>query len=307
MLRVLAAVFFSATALAQNVPDAAIARAVKSPYDLARYIETHVGLDWESLWKQLGAPNLTGAAPCRACSTEVVSLVNPAQAILIVQGEPHLFEIYIRYLQDAKGGWSFAGDYPAPIRNMEPMHQIMRLDGKPFLRVAVQAPNFGPVPNEQEAWFDLTRRDFDPVFSFPTDADQDVSPDWITRHVSGRARPNGAESIDLILSVDFDFFGTQLGAEDFIGRFERHGAEKEFAFKNAHVVAGESAISEEAFFELGNILVQPSVERMLVYAFAGLKELAAGKRTEAKEQLRVMLGKCGDTPEKRALLALLEK
>ena len=44
---------------------------------------------------------------------------------------------------------------------------------------------------------------------------------------------------------------------------------------------------------------------MLVYALPGLKELAAGKRTEAKDELRTMLGKCSDTPEKRTLLALI--
>src|SRR5579864_9254606 len=99
MLRALAGLIFSGLAVAQGVQQAA-----SSPSELARYIETQDGLDWEALWKQLGAKNLAGITPCRAaCSTEVVSLVNPGQAILIVQGEPRLFEVYLRYLEIAKG------------------------------------------------------------------------------------------------------------------------------------------------------------------------------------------------------------
>ncbi len=317
MLRVFAAISLAVAAVAQNSPQAEIARAAKSPYDLARYLETHTDFEWAPLWLALGAANPASIEPCvtvadkRArCSTEIVTLLSPDQAIVVVQGGLGLVELYLRFLQEPGGGWKFAGAYGASIKNCDPMHQVMRLGGRPFLKVAIQSPNFRgpsivPEPNEKEVWFDLTQRDFEPVFSFPTDADQDVNPDGITRHVSAVPHVEGADAIDLMLTVDFDFFGVQLGSEEFMGRYERHAGEKDFSLRSAQVVAGAAAMPVKDFLDLSDILFQPGVERMLVYALPGLKELAGGKRSEAREELRLMLAKSKDTPEKRTLLALL--
>jgi hypothetical protein len=123
--------------------------------------------------------------------------------------------------------------------------------------------------------------------------------------VSSAPRVTGAEAIELLMTVDFDFFGVQLGSEEFLGRYERHLGEKDFSLRSAQVVASGASMPVQDFLDLSDILFQPGAERMLVYALPGLKELASGKRSEAKEQLRLMLAKCKDTPEKRTLLALL--
>ena len=317
MLRVAALVALSTVAIAQNVAEPEIVRAAKSPYDLARYLETHSDFEWAPLWQALGAANPSSVEPCvtdsakqARCSTEVIGLLNPDQAIVVVQGELGVVELYLRFLQQPDGAWKFAGAYGASIKNRDPMHQVMRLGGRPFLKVAIQSPNFRgpsivPEPNEKEVWFDLTARDFEPVFSFPTDADQDVNPDGITRHVSAVPHVEGADAIDLMLTVDFDFFGVQLGSEEFLGRYDRHAGEKDFSLRSAQVVSGGATMPVQDFLDLSDILFQPGVERMLVYALPGLKELAGGMRNEAKEELRLMLAKCKDTPEKRTLLALL--
>ncbi|HEY4363176.1 MAG TPA: hypothetical protein VGN17_19560 [Bryobacteraceae bacterium] len=317
MLQALAAILFAGIAVAQSVPQAEIARAAKSPYDLARYLETHTDFDWAPLWQTLGSASPASVEPCvtasdrqARCSTEVIGLLNPDQAIVVVQGGLGLVELYLRFLDEPEGAWKFAGAYGASIKNRDPMHQVVRLGGRPILKVAIQTPNFRgpsivPEPNEKEVWFDLSARDFEPVFSFPTDSDQDVNPDGITRHVSAVPRVDGADAIDLLLTVDFDFFGFQLGQEEFMGRYERHADEKDFSLRSAQVVASRAAMPVQDFLDLSDILFQPAAERMLVYALPGLKELAGSKRSEAKEELRLMLAKCKDTPEKRTLLALM--
>ena len=90
-----------------------------------------------------------------------------------------------------------------------------------------------------------------------------------------------------------------------MGRYERHAGEKDFSLRSAQVVSGGAAMPAQDFLDLSDILFQPGAERMLVYALPGLKELAGGNRSEAQEELRLMLAKCKDTPEKRTLLELL--
>jgi hypothetical protein len=52
MFRLVAAVILSPLAVAQT---ADLARAAKSPTQLARYVESHKTLDWDQLWNALGA------------------------------------------------------------------------------------------------------------------------------------------------------------------------------------------------------------------------------------------------------------
>jgi hypothetical protein len=297
MRRAWAAVVFSMVALGQNAAEPEIVRAAKSPYDLARYLETHKGFKWAPLWKALKTKS----------STEVVSLLNPDQAIVVVRGPIGLFEFYLRYVQDAKRNWSFGGAYGAFVKNTEPLYQVTRLGGKPFLRVATQGPNFGPVPNNHEFWFDLTQQDFDPVFSFPTFADQEILPGTIMRQITGNALPSGPDSIDVVLTVEFSLSGTELGSVRFTGRYERHPGERRFSLRSAHLLADASAIPVKDFTDLADVAPRLTNERMLVYALPGLKALATGKDADARDELKAILEKCKDTPEKRTLLELLAK
>jgi len=42
-----------------------LARAAKSPYDIARFVDTHKTFDWAPLWKALGIdPNPVQLMPC---------------------------------------------------------------------------------------------------------------------------------------------------------------------------------------------------------------------------------------------------
>lgn len=49
MYRLAATIILSSVAFAQNPQEPEIVRAAKSPYDLARYINSHDDIDWATL------------------------------------------------------------------------------------------------------------------------------------------------------------------------------------------------------------------------------------------------------------------
>ena len=61
------------------------------------------------------------------------------------------------------------------------------------------------------------------------------------------------------------------------------------------------------FDALADPFDDPSDQKLLIYAFPGLQKIAMGSDPEAKKWLRSVLSKAKVTPEKRALLELLEK
>ena len=70
-----------------SVQDEELARVAKNPYDLARFIDSHLGFDWNVLWKALGIQPLF-IQPCgklsngrKHCSTELITVLDPDQMI----------------------------------------------------------------------------------------------------------------------------------------------------------------------------------------------------------------------------------
>ena len=85
MFRLTAFALLAIPLWAQSGPsaqDAELARAAKNPYDLARFVDSHTGFDWNVLWKALGIePLMMQACGDRsaACSTELITVFNPDQ------------------------------------------------------------------------------------------------------------------------------------------------------------------------------------------------------------------------------------
>jgi hypothetical protein len=155
--------------LAQDTPPAQndeLVRAAKDPYDLARFIDSHLGFDWDVLWKALGTEG-EFIQPCgklsdgkQGCTTELITVFNPDQAILLVQGDATPADIYIRYMQEKNGRWRFSGVQEAFVHNHPRRHEVDRSFGTPFLRVGSQGIRGSDVDSEVENWYDLTRPDF---------------------------------------------------------------------------------------------------------------------------------------------------
>ena len=187
----LALLVISLSAQTPSVQDEQLSRAARNPYDLARFIDSHLGFDWDVLWKALSTKPLM-IQPCgklsggeRQCSTELITVLDPDQVILIVQGDFTPADLYLRFLQEKAGSWRFAGAVWEAIHNHPRRHEVDRSTGKPFLRVSSQGVRGSDVDSEIEDWFDLTQPGFDPVFSFPVNGNQHRLGFGISRTIVG--------------------------------------------------------------------------------------------------------------------------
>ncbi len=88
----------SATVLLRSQELASLAA---SPYELARYVETHRDFDWQPLWQALGIKdqevflppceeNFSGVAPC---SSELITVADPLQMIVLLEHQGSHFQV----------------------------------------------------------------------------------------------------------------------------------------------------------------------------------------------------------------------
>lgn len=317
-MRCLATILVSATALAQTASQTEIVKAAKSPTALARYIEAHKKLDWDALWKAIGGKDeRVSDPPCGdaieiPCSASIVTVLNPDQAILIIQSNARKTDdIYLRYRQDAKGAWQYSGEHSAYINGAPRRYEVFRAGNKPFLKISSDLSEIGGgFSQEVEEWFDLTRSDFDPVFSFTVDGGENRFSFGVSRAISAQAvisQASGRETIELTLEVHFD--GPSLAVPaTYIGVYERLAGQKNFKLTSAYAGSDrQTVISAKEFEALGDPFEGPSNEQLLVYALPGLRKIATGTDSKATQWLGSILEKAKDTPEKLALVELLAK
>ena len=299
--------------LAQSVPASQndeLVRAAKNPYDLARFIDSHLGFDWNVLWRALGTEG-DFIQPCgklsggqQGCSTELITVLNPDQAILLVQGDATPADIYIRFMHEKNGSWKFAGLQQAFIHNHPRRHEVDRSSGVPFLRVASQGIRGSGVDSEVEDWYDLTRPEFEPVFSFIAQGHQSRLNFGIGRKVFGYLTA-GKNVIYATLEVHFSGMDSNgehdLGMASYAFSYSRQDASKTFRLQTPP----KSKITSAEFAALTDMDEGPSNEDLVRLDLHGLTAVATGKDNSAKNYLRELLNRCKDTPEVRQLKSLL--
>src|SRR6478736_6952435 len=129
----------SVLAWAQATPDSALTQASRSPFELARYSESHTGFDWQPLWKSFGLADAP-VQPCEQpgdCSTELITVLNPPQTILLIHMRVDA-EGYVRYLGSESTGWRQVGGYWAEIRHYPARHEVTRLRSSGFHHKAIE-------------------------------------------------------------------------------------------------------------------------------------------------------------------------
>ena len=317
-----ATIILSTIAFAQDARRDDIVVALKSPTQLARYIESHQAFDWVALANGLGIPppgqydSRCGAAAVEdPCSAQVLSVLNPDQDILIIQGESSQHsDVYLRYLQKPNGEWTFAGERTAFVKEFPRGHEVMRLGGKPFLKIASDHSQIGAsLMQEIEDWFDLTQPEFDPVFSYTVHGSYTPFNFGVWRTIGALAVPipsQGFERIDLVVNVTFS--GPRMNLpETYVGAYERHPGEKKFTIRRAYSDQVRRTEMSAADFEgIGGVkvdLIEFPNERLLFYALPGLQKIASGSDKDGREWLQFVLEHTDDCPEKRSLLELLAK
>ena len=246
------------------------------------------------------------------CSAEITTVANPEQAIVIIRGGDASYTVeYLRYLQDPKGGWRFAGENTAPTRNGPSNHEVMLVAEKPFLKISSNHSQIGfSVSQELEDWFDLTQPGLEPVFSFTADGGENRFSVGVGRDIHAQcslSQASGLERIDLILNVNFNGPGLDLDAM-YLGIYDRRSDEKKFVLRNAYSgLDRRTMMSTKDFKELADPFSGLPNEKLLAYALPGLRKIAMGSDPEARAWLQSILEHAKDTPEKRMLIDFLAK
>ena len=271
----------------QPVDD--LARASKSPYDLARYIDSHLKFPWEPMWKALGIDqsdqwnNFFLCESRDGCTTELITFLDPDQTILHLRNG-FAWDTYLRYRGTPSTGWRFAGAYTAMFRYFEPRHESLRFGNKPFLRISTQGVNGSDVGSEIEHWFDLTEPDFKPVFTFSPKG-------WGLDHRGGpptvvlNHRYSESASIDedqpgggIRLMIDVSFQATDdageydLGSAYYIGEYRRDPGQPKFSLRRAYLLTKENAPISNQRFEALEGTVGISEEEAVVLPFGSAKK-----------------------------------
>jgi hypothetical protein len=154
--------------------DADLARAAKSPYDIARCVDTHKTFDWSPLWKALGIDqNMVQLMPCEGawdCSEELITVLDPPQVIVLLRGGvEHWDEVYLRFRRqgglEQPGPWTFAGYYSGIPRQVESKHELIRFGSRPYLLITSELQQAGVGRRGViQDWLDLTAAKLEPVF-----------------------------------------------------------------------------------------------------------------------------------------------
>jgi hypothetical protein len=303
MFRLIALAIFAIPVCAQNTAN---------PYDLAGDIDSH-NVAWASIWKKLGVTKPPDMPRCEVdwqCLADVVTVLNPSQAILVVVAKPE--NVYLRFIADGVG-WRYAGHHISVKKNFGERYQISRMLGKTFLRVSSQGANGGDIDSEVESWFDLSLPDFEPVFEFTVQGSEIRFGVGVSRWVHATAAA-AAESIEVDLEVRYsEALDVDLGFARYKATYARAADQKKFSLREVHPFFSDAPeISNKDFEDMASIdgattNEHPTNERLLIYTLPRLKEIASGPDSEVKEWLRDILSVCKDTPEKRTLQALLER
>lgn len=184
--------FLATTILLSGQDD--IAQAVRSPFDLQRYIDSHRLIDWKPLWTAMGINGDEVWIPScgdssgrhqRECWSELIEILQPRQVILRIHHDPSMFEAYVRFLPTATDAWRFAGAFAPNVKYFEPRHKLIRFGDKPFLLLSGQGVSGSGLSSEYQQWFDLTLPDLKAIFGFTQQGTENRYGLGISREVHG--------------------------------------------------------------------------------------------------------------------------
>lgn len=157
MVRFAALLFCVTPAFAQGE----LAQAVRNPYELARYLNSRQTVNWNQVWRLLGAESADPNCERLKCTVDgVITIPLPSQAILVIDGGPG--QVFLQFFEE-NSAWRYAG---AQFSETTRGYGIDRLGGRPLLRMENQCDSGSGWYAECEALYDLSATDFAPLFRF---------------------------------------------------------------------------------------------------------------------------------------------
>lgn len=308
-MRWLACIVATAFAIfAQTRAEDDLTLAAKSPYELERFFETHAEFETAPLWKTLGVHEdemplprcMDSSDALRACSSELIVITDPNQAIVVLSQRLEMFSVYLCFvrLSGAAERWKFGGSFAPFVKYFPSGHDVLMFGNKPYLLVTGQGAAGSGVSSTMEYWFDLQNPWMRPSLS------RTVRGDWRSRasideHVESFVLALKTEPIERIsVSYNVDFMASNVGLvlarrQDTVV-FTRQN-DGTFVFDLA-----QSTATKKEFHELYEDLDSLSTDDFLRYNITNLK--ASIEIPELRDWLADYLATCGNTPEKRDLL-----
>lgn len=310
------ALYFAASGRAQSTDE--MARIAQSPYEIERFVEKTPAFEWEPLWKALHIQEEIVLPSCeerldatRDCGSELITINEPAQVLLLLRHELSGFETYLRFFpENAANGtvhWRFAGHFEPYVKYFPPTHKVAIIGTEPYLQVTGQG-NAGTCLNtEVEDWIDLTRMNFEPVFSYTVKGNRcgGHTPDRSIRGIVVSVKTQRKPSITVSYSVEFSVTlesGTELNLgsrTDKVVYVRNQG--QNYQIENA--LSTLSAKQVERVY--GNLDEDLTPEEYFRYDLVQLKEIATGPESPEKKCLGSFLRTSPASPEKSTLDRLL--
>lgn len=302
--------------LAVHANPQEIADVASSPYELAKYVEIHHSFNWPPLWQALGIKDESiFLPPCEEdfrgvppCSSEVITITEPAQVIVLLEHRESSFQVFLRYESGGPNRWRLSGSYAPNVKYFRPEHRILRFGAGPFLVITEQGISGSGVSSKEECWIDLTGADFKPVMVFTAEGEYHAFPDGISRktfaHVTSMAtRPT--ERIELTMSVEFT--ATEHSNETIpLGRrsdkvvYVRNGTG---SFNPVPRLSTATPDEVETFYEIHD--TEASEGEFLKFHYKGLAAVANGQDERARAWLVAFVQQYPNSPEARKLKSIL--
>jgi hypothetical protein len=103
--------------------------------DTRRPLWQALGIKDESVFLPACEEDFKGVPPC---SSEVITITEPPQVILLLEHRESSFQVFLRYENVGSSQWRVSGAYAPNVKYFRPEHRILRFGAKPFLVITEQ-------------------------------------------------------------------------------------------------------------------------------------------------------------------------
>jgi hypothetical protein len=310
-----------------------------SPIDLARSINkarraevVELAATWQKLGIDAGSFDVCGSG-CEAKVFRYQLSSHNGPEVVLKLTQSFDFCRYLIFGQAKPGSWKFLGHVDHDFNKYEmARHRIATVNGKPFLVVRGQEGSGSGYALYAETWYEVSDNGVKPVLSYPADGHTYPWPAGLARSFKATNIPTtNRERLTIQYTVTYDtagYDGDNLKLE-FVNRlrasYNWDAASGKFVIdpQQSNISVAEIAaianiesetepkdgtkIGDTTFYSSSKAFVGGGYEVFLKYNLPRLMTIAKGRAANSKSWLKQFLTECGDTDEKKALLAALGK